>query len=122
MDTLMSMKVLRQVVESGSLWPPPSINVWHPQPTSKHVVHLEQNGALVESNQPTPRPDQAGTVYYEQCREMLDNLEMGGGSGGTSTVATWITQDHRPGLVRQPIIHQSFGRIPLSLSSVLLDL
>ncbi len=77
MDTLLSMKVFRRVVDAGSFVAAARALDVSTAMASKHVAHLEQHlGArlLNRSSRHLSLTD-AGSVYYEQCREMLDNLE-----------------------------------------------
>ncbi|MEH2463481.1 LysR family transcriptional regulator [Nostoc sp.] len=78
MDTLMSMKVLCQVVELGSFVAAAEQLNLSTAMTSKHVMHLERNlgTRLLNRSSRHLSLTEAGTLYYEQCREMLDNLEM----------------------------------------------
>ena len=78
MDTLMSMKVLRQVVELGSFVAAAARLNLSTAMVSKHVMHLERNlgTRLLNRSSRHLSLTEAGTIYYEQCREMLDDLEM----------------------------------------------
>ncbi|MGC2520844.1 MAG: LysR family transcriptional regulator [Burkholderiales bacterium] len=89
MDTLLSMKVFRQVVESGSFVAAAERLKVSTAMTSKHVMHLERRvGArLLNRTSRHLSLTEAGTVYYERCREMLDNLEETEAAVGRSAVA-----------------------------------
>ena len=74
----MSMKVLCQVVESGSFVAAAERLDLSTAMTSKHIMHLERHlGArLLNRTSRHLSLTEAGTVYYEQSLEMLDNLSV----------------------------------------------
>jgi DNA-binding transcriptional LysR family regulator len=77
MDTLLSMRVFRRVVDAGSFVAAARALDISTAMTSKHVAHLERHlGArlLNRSSRHLSLTD-AGSVYFEQCRDMLDNLD-----------------------------------------------
>ena len=78
MDTLSSMKVLCQVVELGSFVAAAERLDLSTAMTSKHIMNLERHlGArLLNRSSRHLSLTEAGMVYYEQCREILDNLEV----------------------------------------------
>ncbi len=125
MDTLMSMKVLRQVVESGSFVAAAERLNLSTAMTSKHVMHLEQNlGArLLNRTSRHLSLTEAGTVYYEQCREMLDNLEMVEAAVGRSTVAArGVLKITAPVWFANPIFTKALAEYRSRYPDVLLDL
>ncbi len=89
MDTLLSMKVFRQVVESGSFVAAAQRIDLSTAMTSKHVMNLERNlGArLLNRTSRHLSLTEIGAVYYEQCQEILDRLEVVEGAVKRSTVA-----------------------------------
>lgn len=77
MDTLLSMRVFRRVVDAGSFVAAARALDISTAMASKHVAHLERHlGArlLNRSSRHLSLTD-AGSVYFGQCREMLDNLD-----------------------------------------------
>ena len=78
MDTLSSMKVLCQVVELGSFVAAAERLDLSTAMTSKHIMNLERHlGArLLNRSSRHLSLTEAGIVYYEQCREIIDNLEV----------------------------------------------
>ena len=78
MDTLLSMKVFRQVVESGSFVAAAERIDLSTAMTSKHVMNLERNLGvrLLSRTSKHMSLTEIGTVYYEQCQEILDRLEV----------------------------------------------
>jgi DNA-binding transcriptional LysR family regulator len=78
MDTLLSMKVFRQVVESGSFVAAAARLDLSTAMTSKHVMSLERYLGVRLLNRTSKHMSltEIGTVYYEQCQEMLDRLEV----------------------------------------------
>ena len=89
MDTLLSMKVFRRVVDAGSFVAAARALDVSTAMASKHVAHLEKHlGArlLNRSSRHLSLTD-AGSVYYEQCREMLDNLDEAEAAVGRASAA-----------------------------------
>jgi DNA-binding transcriptional LysR family regulator len=79
MDTLTSLRVFREVVDSGSFVAAANRLGLSTAMASKHVAHLErQLGArLLNRTSRHLSLTEAGTVYLEQCREALDSLRAG---------------------------------------------
>lgn len=90
MDTLLSMKVFRQVVESGSFVAAAERIDLSTAMTSKHVMNLERNLGVRLLNRTSKHMSltEIGTVYYEQCQEILDRLEVVDAAVKRSAVAT----------------------------------
>jgi len=78
MDKFFSMKVFRQVVESGSFVAAAERLDLSTAMTSKHVMNLERNLGVRLLNRTSKHMSltEIGTVYYEQCQEILDRLEV----------------------------------------------
>lgn len=77
MDTLTSIKVFRQVVESGSfVGAAERLNV-STAAVSKHVMHVERRVGmrLLNRNNRSLSLTEPGSLYYARCKSMLDNLE-----------------------------------------------
>ena len=89
MDTLTSLRVFREVVESGSFVAAAGRLSLSTAMASKHVAHLErQLGArLLNRTSRHLSLTEAGTVYLEQCREALDSLQAGEAAIGLSQEA-----------------------------------
>jgi DNA-binding transcriptional LysR family regulator len=79
MDTLTSLKVFREVVDSGSFIKAAQRLNLSAAMASKHVAHLErQLGArLLNRTSRHLSLTEAGAAYLEQCREALDSLRAG---------------------------------------------
>ncbi|MDK4679747.1 LysR family transcriptional regulator [Kingella negevensis] len=77
MDTLFSMKVFCQVVQSGSFTRAADLLDISIPMTSKHVVHLEKHvGAqLLYRNNRSLKLTEQGESYYQDCLTALDVLE-----------------------------------------------
>src|ERR1700751_6241481 len=77
MDTLTSIKVFRHVVESGSFVAAADRLDLSAAMVSKHVMHIERRlGArLLNRNSRTLSLTEPGSVYYERCKTILDDLE-----------------------------------------------
>jgi DNA-binding transcriptional LysR family regulator len=89
MDTLTSLRVFREVVESGSFVAAAGRLGLSTAMASKHVAHLErQLGArLLNRTSRHLSLTEAGAVYLEQCREALDSLQAGEAAIGLSQEA-----------------------------------
>ncbi|OAJ60389.1 LysR family transcriptional regulator [Paraburkholderia ginsengiterrae] len=77
MDTLISMKVFRHVVEVGSFVGAAERMEMSAAMASKHVMHLEQQLGARLLNRTTRRvaPTEAGREYYERLSQVLSELE-----------------------------------------------
>lgn len=77
MDTFLSMKVFRQVVENGSFTKAADRMDLSAAMVSKHVRHLEESiGAkLLLRNTRSLSLTEAGNEYFRQCTYALDTLE-----------------------------------------------
>ena len=77
MDTLTSIKVFRQVVESGSFVAAGERLDVSTAMVSKHVMHIEQRLGvrLLNRNSRTLSLTEPGRVYFERCKTVLDDLE-----------------------------------------------
>jgi len=77
MDTLVSMKVFRHVVEVGSFVGAAQRMEMSAAMASKHVMHLEQQLGARLLNRTTRRvaPTEAGREYYERLSQVLTELE-----------------------------------------------
>jgi DNA-binding transcriptional LysR family regulator len=76
-DTLSSIKVFRQVVESGSFIAAAERVDLSTAMVSKHVMHIEKRLGvrLLNRNSRTLSLTEPGRLYYERCRTILDDLE-----------------------------------------------
>lgn len=77
MDTLTSIKVFRQVVESGSFVAAADRLDMSTAMVSKHVMHVEKRLGVrvLNRNSRTLSLTEPGRVYFERCRTILDDLE-----------------------------------------------
>jgi DNA-binding transcriptional LysR family regulator len=77
MDTLTSLRIFRHVAESGSFTAAAARMGISPAMTSKHVAHLERElrARLLNRSSRHVSLTEAGSVYFEQCREALDTLD-----------------------------------------------
>ncbi len=89
MDTLVSMRVFRAVVELESFVRAAERLELSAAMASKHVMHLERHlGArLLNRSSRHLSLTEIGKVYFEQCRDMLDSLEEVEATVGRTTVA-----------------------------------
>lgn len=76
MDTMLSLKVFRDVVEAGSFVAAAKRLRLSPAAVTKHVAHLEASlGArLLHRTSRKVSLTEAGAVYYDQCKDALDTL------------------------------------------------
>ena len=77
MDTLTSIKVFRQVVESGSFVSASERLDLSTAMVSKHVMHIEKRIGvrLLNRNSRKLSLTEPGRVYFERCKNVLDDLE-----------------------------------------------
>lgn len=75
-DTLTSIKVFRQVVESGSFVAAAERLDFSPAMVSKHLMGVEKRLGvrLLNRNSRTLSLTEPGRVYFERCRVILDDL------------------------------------------------
>jgi DNA-binding transcriptional LysR family regulator len=76
-DTLTSIRVFRQVVESGSFVAAAERMDLSTAMVSKHVAYVEKRLGvrLLNRNSRTLSLTEPGTVYFERCKTILDDLE-----------------------------------------------
>lgn len=76
-DTLTSIKVFRQVVESGSFVAASERMDLSTAMVSKHVMHIEKRlgTRLLNRNSRALSLTEPGRVYFERCKTILDDLE-----------------------------------------------
>jgi DNA-binding transcriptional LysR family regulator len=101
-DTLTSIKVFRQVVESGTFVAAAERLDLSTAMVSKHVMHIEKRLGvrLLSRNSRRLSLTEGGRVYYERCKAILEDLEetelelgsLGSTAKGTLrvTVPTWF--------------------------------
>jgi DNA-binding transcriptional LysR family regulator len=77
MDTLTSIKVFRHVVESGSFVSASERMDLSTAMVSKHVMHVEKRLGvrLLNRNSRKLSLTEPGRVYFERCKNILDDLE-----------------------------------------------
>jgi len=77
MDTLTSIKVFRQVVDSGSFVGASERLDMSTAMVSKHVMHVEERLGLrlLNRNSRTLSLTEPGRVYFERCKTILEDLE-----------------------------------------------
>jgi DNA-binding transcriptional LysR family regulator len=125
MDTLLSMKVLCQVVESGSFVTAAERLNLSTAMTSKHVMSLERRLGTRLLNRTSRHLSltEAGTVYYDQCREILDRLEVAEAAVSRSTVAaSGILKISAPAWFANPLFAKVLMEYHDRYPDVLLDL
>lgn len=76
-DTLTSIKVFRQIVESGTFVAAAERMDLSTAMVSKHVAHVEKRLGvrLLNRNTRALSLTEAGRVYFERCKTILDDLE-----------------------------------------------
>jgi DNA-binding transcriptional LysR family regulator len=79
MDTLLSMKVFRQVVESGSFVGAAERLSLSTAMTSKHLMHLEKHlgTRLLNRSSRSSSLTESGKLFFEHCKVILEELEVG---------------------------------------------
>src|ERR1700751_5850186 len=76
-DTLTSIRVFRQVVESGTFVAAAERMDLSTAMVSKHVMHVEKGlrGGVLNRNSRTLSLTEPGRVYFERCKTILEDLE-----------------------------------------------
>jgi DNA-binding transcriptional LysR family regulator len=87
MDALTSLRMFREVVEAGSFVKAAERRNMSTAMTSKHVANLERQLGVRLLNRTTRHLSltEAGSVYFEQCREALDILQAAESAVGAQT-------------------------------------
>jgi len=77
MDTLLSMKVFRQVVESGSFVGAAERLSLSTAMTSKHLMHLERHlqTRLLNRSSRSLSLTESGKLFFERCKVILEEME-----------------------------------------------
>ena len=77
MDTLLSMKVFRQVVESGSFVGAAERLSLSTAMTSKHLMHLEKHlrTRLLNRSNRSLSLTESGKLFFERCKVILEEIE-----------------------------------------------
>jgi DNA-binding transcriptional LysR family regulator len=77
MDTLLSLKVFRQVVESGSFVGAAERLSLSTAMTSKHVMHLEKHlgTRLLNRSSRSLSLTESGKLFFERCKGILEEME-----------------------------------------------
>src|ERR1700739_1373228 len=77
MDTLTSIKVFRQVVDSGSFVAAAERLDISTAMVSKHVMHVEQRLGvrLLNRNTRSLSLTETGKLYFERCKSILEDLQ-----------------------------------------------
>src|SRR3984957_17371620 len=76
MDTLLSMKVFRQVVESGSFVGAAERLNLSTAMTSKHLMHLEKHlgTRLLNRSSRNSSLTESGKLFFERCKVILEEV------------------------------------------------
>src|SRR5882762_204162 len=77
MDTLLSMKVFRQVVDSGSFVGAAERLNLSTAMTSKHLMHLEKHlgTRLLNRSNRSSSLTESGKLFFERCKAILEEVE-----------------------------------------------
>ena len=77
MDTLLSMKVFRQIVESGSFVGAAERFSLSTAMTSKHLMHLEKHlgTRLLNRSSRSLSLTESGKLFLERCKGILEDVE-----------------------------------------------
>ena len=77
MDTLLSMKVFRQIVESGTFVGAAERLSLSTAMTSKHLMHLEKHleTRLLNRSSRSLSLTESGKLFFESCKGILEDLE-----------------------------------------------
>jgi DNA-binding transcriptional LysR family regulator len=134
LDTLLSLKVFRQVVDSGGFTAAAEVLEMSVAMVSKHVRHLEARLGTRLLNRTSRRValNDPGSLFYERCCEILDQLEEAEKAlGGTSetpsgtlrvTAPTWFSNRHFGRLLLDYRLQYPEVNLDISLSDAFVDL
>jgi len=125
MDTLVSMRVFRAVVELESFVRAASRLELSAAMASKHVAHLERHlGArLLNRSSRHLSLTEIGRVYFDQCREMLDSLdEVEATVGRTAVVPRGVLKLSAPVWFANPIFTRALAAYRLQFPEVSFDI
>src|SRR3979490_158309 len=77
MDTMLSMKVFRQVVESGTFVGAADRLSLSTAMTSKHLMHLEKHlgTRLINRSSRSLGLTESGKLFFERCKSILEEVE-----------------------------------------------
>src|ERR1700716_3264315 len=77
MDTLLSMKVFRQIVESGSFVGAAERLSLSTAMTSKHLMYLEKHlgTRLLNRSSRSLSLTESGNLFFERCKVILEEVE-----------------------------------------------
>src|ERR1700752_4694238 len=77
MDTLLSMKVFRQIVESGSFVGAAERFSFSTAMTSKHLMRLEKHlgTRLLNRSSRSLSLTESGKLFFERCKSILEEVE-----------------------------------------------
>ena len=132
MDTLFSLKVFRQVVQSGGFYPRRRRARHLHRNGKQHVSHLENTvqAKLLHRNSRNLSLTEAGEEYYRQCSYALDTLDDAAqkAAGGTEkpqgllrvTMPLWLRTDMQlaggiPRTLSRSNIRTDFGQPATSI-------
>ncbi|MGB3289516.1 MAG: LysR family transcriptional regulator [Burkholderiaceae bacterium] len=113
MDTLVSLRVFREIAEAGSFVAAAERLSMSAPMASKHVAHLERELGVRLLNRSSRKVSltEAGTLYYGQCRSALETLELAAAAVGTGvevprgtlkvTAPVWFTNPRVVGVLAE---------------------
>lgn len=125
MDTLISMRVFRQVVELGSFVAAAARLQMSTAMVSKHVMHLERHlgTRLLNRSSRHLSLTEAGSLYLEQCRDMLDTLdEVEATVGRAAVVPRGTLRISAPAWFANPLFARVLADYQASYPEVVIDL
>lgn len=111
MDTLVSLRVFAEIVTAGSFVAAAERLSLSPPMVSKHLAHLEGELGVRLLNRTSRRISltEAGALYFEQCKQALDTLQMAAVAIGRSvevprgvlkvTAPVWFANERVVGMV-----------------------
>jgi DNA-binding transcriptional LysR family regulator len=133
-DTLMSIKVFRTVVEQRSFIAAAERLDLSAAMVSRHVMHVEERIGvrLLNRNSRTLSLTEAGGLYFERCKTILDDLEatelelnaLGTAPRGTLriTAPTWTAGQRVADLLAQYRVHYPEVVVDMSFEDRVVDL
>lgn len=134
MDTLVSLKVFAEIVTAGSFVAAAERLSLSPPMVSKHLAHLERELGVRLLNRTSRRISltEAGALYFEQCKQALDTLQMAAVAIGRSvevprgvlkvTAPVWFANERVVGLLSAYRTHYPEVLLDMRFSNRKVDL
>src|ERR1700730_1118495 len=117
MDTLLSMKVFRQIVESGSFVGAAERLNLSTAMTSKHLMHLEKHlrTRLLNRSSRSLNLTESGKLFFERCKVILEDVEEAESAVG-SVRQSWLLKGPNGDIEVPARVVLRFGSMTVALA------